>query len=55
MFGHHPLWTGRGLGPAHDVVARAQRLAKSKVRDARSILLEQHIHALGHHRGDLGK
>ena len=55
LLGRHPLWTGRGLGPAHEVVRRAQRLAASKVGDPRSVLLEQHIHACGHQRGDLGK
>ena len=33
-------------------IARAQRLSSPKVGDARSVLLEQHIDAFGHQRGD---
>nr|ACN62951.1 putative IS4 family transposase [Diaphorobacter sp. PCA039] len=52
LLGRHPLWARRRLGPVHQVIARAQRLATAKVGDTRAVLLEQHIHACGHQSGD---
>ncbi len=40
----HPLRAPR-LGPAHQMIARAQRVAAPKVGDARAMLFEQHVHA----------
>jgi len=44
LLGRHPLWARRRLGPAHEVVARAQRLTTAKVCDSRSVFLQQYIH-----------
>lgn len=51
LHGRHPLWAGR-LGPARQVIARAQRLAAAKVGDKRAVLLEQHIHTCANQTGD---
>ena len=52
LFVRHPLGSARRLGPAHDVVSGAQRLAATQAGDACSVLLKQHVHTRNHQRGD---
>jgi hypothetical protein len=52
LLGRHPLRARIRLGPAYEVLTRARRLATAEVSDSRAVLLEQHIHACLHQRGD---
>ena len=44
----HPVRTRHGLGPGHHLIASAERLTATKIRNPRSVLGEQHIHTGSH-------
>lgn len=52
LFATHPGGARLGLGPLHPMITLAQRLAAAKIGDARSVLLEQHVHPGGLQRRD---